>query len=434
MSIVVPVIEAHTIISNLEEKLAEQANAFSEISRIGTVITSLLDLERILPSVMESALAITKAEAGEIALFDSADNSRPSISWGISDKIINQLRDKTGVTLWENIKQWDIPIKVDYLPDDDQWHLGTHEVNIISFLAVPMKSQSRTVGAIVVANKTDNPNFDNEDLFSLSMLGCFAAVAVENSRLHAEAIARERLETELEMARHIQKTLMPKKIVDLGRLSVVTHNQMAMEVGGDFYDIIELSPEKCILVVADVSSKGLPAALLMTSTRSLVRAFADEPIDLSKLAKNVNIQLSRDSEELRGMFVTAIMVYIDFGAKIIKSLNAGHPPGFMYYPDGTIKELKTGGAFLGQFDDLKFKEETLPLIPGSRLFLYTDGAFECTDFQGKMLGLKQLRRFFADHCQSASVAFIESLLKLLELYSVDPTSVDDTTFLLADVR
>jgi phosphoserine phosphatase RsbU/P len=431
----VPVIESsEQTIANLEDKLAEQANAFTEISHIGTIITSLLDLDRVLPAVMESALSITKAEVGEIALFGSFEKPRSNIAWGLSDKIVSQLVNNNGINLWDYIRLEDMPVKVDCLASEIDWRLGTRDVKISSFLAVPMKSQGGTVGAIMVANKTESPYFDSEDLFSLEMLGCFAAVAVENSYLHVQELAKQKIEAELDMARHLQKTLMPKKVVELQNLSIVTHNQMAMQVGGDFYDIIELSPMKYILVVADVSSKGLPAALLMTSTRSLVRAFAREPIDLAAIALDVNKQLSRDADDLKGMFVTMIMVYMDFEANIIKSLNAGHPPGFLHYPDGTIRELKMGGAFVGQFDDLKYEEEVLPLEPGVRLFLYTDGAFECTNLQGRMLGLAKLREFFADHCNSSSRSFIGNLLALLEQYSEDPTGVDDTTFLLADVK
>ncbi len=420
--------------ASLEEKLAEQVENFSEISRVGTVITSILDLGQALPVIMEAALNMVKGEVGQIALFQGHDQAKANVSWGVSDKVIKSIQDLSGTNLLDRIGRSEESVKVDNLPLDPEWRLESQDVNIISFLAVPLKVQNKVLGVVLVANKIDGLCFDQEDLFSLEMLGCFAAVAIENSGLHNAALARQKIEDELELARQIQKTLMPKKVVDLGKLAIVTHNQMAMQVGGDFYDIIELSPDKYILVVADVSSKGLPAALLMTSTRSLVRAYAEEPIDLGRLAKNVNLQLSRDSAGLKGMFVTMIMVYLDFKEGIIKSLNAGHPPGFLCYPDGTIHELRMGGPFLGQFDYLEFSQETLTLLPGSRLFLYTDGAFECVNGEGRMLGLAKLRKFFADYCQATPQQFIGKMLSILHEYSADPSSVDDTTFLLADVR
>jgi serine phosphatase RsbU (regulator of sigma subunit) len=426
--------EEPTSISILEDCLAEQANRFSEISRVGTVVASLLDLNRVLAVVMESALAMTKGEVGQIALFNDDTEVEPSICWGISPKVAALIKNKSGLCLWEQVRQSGESIKVDNLRTDQEWKLGSVEVNITGFLVVPFKAQEHLVGAVIVANKIEAPQFDDNDLYSLEMLGCFAAVAIQNSVLHAQALAKQKMDAELEMARQIQRTLMPQRIVEFDSLSVMTHIKMALQVGGDFFDIIEISPGKYVLVVADVSSKGMPAALLMTSTRSLIRAYAEEPLDLVGLVKSVNYQLSRDSAELKGMFVTLILVYNDFQAKIIRTLNAGHPPGFLRYPDGTITEIKVGGPFIGQFENFEFREQALPLVPGTRLFLYTDGAFECFDKKGQMFGLAGLRHFFAQNCGLPSQEFIEKMLLILEKYSSDKAGMDDITLLLADLR
>jgi phosphoserine phosphatase RsbU/P len=420
-------------IAVLEDRLIAQADRFEEIYRVGTVITSLLDLDRVLATVMESALAMTSAEVGQIAIFKDDSNAGIDISWGLSKTVVNQLVNQQGIDLWESIRETGLSYKVDVLESDPEWRLQSHEFNITGFLAVPFKTQNRLVGAVIVANKTEEPIFNVDDLFSLEMLGCFAAVAVENSFLHSEALAKQKMDAELDLARQIQKTLMPRTNVNFDRLAILTHNKMALQVGGDFQDIIEVAPGKYFLVVADVSSKGVPAALLMTSTRALIRAYADESIDLPRVIKNVNIQLSKDSAELRGMFVTLILICIDLEAGVIKSLNAGHPPGFLRYPDGAIKELKTGGPFIGQFDTLEFREEVLPLMPGMRLFLYTDGAFECFDRKGRMFGLAGLRSFFAENCFRTADELIANMLVVLDKYSANPQAIDDTTLLLADI-
>jgi phosphoserine phosphatase RsbU/P len=420
-------------IAALEDRLIAQADRFEEIYRVGTVITSMLDLDRVLATVMESALAMTHAEVGQIALFKDESGAEPNISWGLSRAIVNQLINQEGVDLWESIRRSGLSYKVDVLSMDPEWRLDSTEFNISGFLAVPFRAQDRLVGAVIVANKTEEPIFNADDLSSLEMLGCYAAVAVENSFLHSEALLKQKMDAELDLARQIQKTLMPHTSVNFDRLAILTHNKMALQVGGDFQDIIEISPGKYIFVVADVSSKGVPAALLMTSTRALIRAYTDESTDLPQVIKNVNIQLSKDSAELKGMFVTLILICIDFHEGVIKSLNAGHPPGFLRYPDGAIKELKTGGPFIGQFDSLEFREEVLPLMPGMRLFLYTDGAFECFDRKGRMFGLSGLRNFFAENSFRSSEDFISNMLRILDRYSANPQAIDDTTLLLADI-
>jgi sigma-B regulation protein RsbU (phosphoserine phosphatase) len=421
-------------ISELEERLLEQSEKYTDIARVGTVITSLLELNKILPAVMETALQMVKAEVGHIVLFDSRIEKLTQVSWGLSPKLVDSIRNSAGESLREHIERAGKSLKIDSFDRKTDWKMDNILAHINNLLVVPLKTQNHAVGAMLVANKAGGGRFEDDDIFSLEMLGSFAAVAIDNGILHEQALARQKMESELEMARHVQKTLMPKKIVDLGNLSVVAHNQMAMQVGGDFYDIIELSPKRYILIVADVSSKGLPAALLMTSTRSLIRAYADETSDLSQIIKNVNTQLCKDANELREMFVTLMAVLIDFDEKVIRSVSAGHPPAFLRYPDGTIMELKIGGPFLGQFDNLEFQQECHPLVNGSRLFLYTDGAFECADEHGKMLGLASLRRFFAGESHLSSERFIAHLREILDRYSCSESNIDDTTYLLADVR
>lgn len=421
-------------LAELEDKINEQNDKFAEISRVGAVVTSLLDLERILPVVMESALSIVKGEVGQMVIFNGAGQGRSDISWGLSANTVAAIITDERENIWDYIKRTGNSVNIDFSSLPCPWVSQIADTNLCSLLAVPLKAQDHIIGAAAVANKIDAPAFDDDDLFALEMLGSFAAVAVQNSVFHLQALDRQKLEAEIEMARQVQVTLLPKKIDGSDRLAIQTHNRMAHQVGGDFYDFIKLSPERYLIVIADVSSKGFPAALLMTSTRGLVRAFANEQANLADIVYKVNMQLCRDAHGLKGMFVTLILVCFDFASATISSVNAGHPPGLLGYPDGTIRELKKGGPFVGQFEDVRYTQEDLPLLPGSRMFLFTDGAFECVDDEGCMLGLARLREFFAKNRAQSAHNYMDQMLKMLEQYTADPDRIDDTTFLLADVR
>lgn len=421
-------------ISDLEDKLAKQVNLFTDISRIGTVITSIFDLDSILPMVMESAITMVKAEVGQMVVFEENGGIEGSVCWGITREVTGSIRNNKDICLWDYIfekKEW---LKISDLGDNPEWELKPGSAHIKSLMAAPLFSQKRIVGAIVIANKIDDNDFSEEDYFILEIITRFAAVAVENSYLHGEALAKQRLEADIDMARQLQNLLMPDKLIENEKLKVTAYNAMAMQVGGDFYDIVQLSRNKFILVVADVSSKGFPASLLMTSARSLIRAYVIETSSLSEIVVNVNEQLCGDSAALKGMFVTLIMVYLDFDNGEIKSINAGHPPGWINYPDGRIAELRTGGPFVGQFKGLNYSEQTLPLVPGSRIFLYTDGIYECVNFEGKMLGISGIRTFFKENKAQPPENFEKRMKQLLETYSVDPERIDDTTYILADIR
>lgn len=421
-------------ISDLEDKLAKQVNLFTDISRIGTVITSIFDLNRILPMVMESAITMVKAEVGQMVVFKEDGQIEDSVCWGITREVTGAIRDINEICLWDHIFEKGDWLKISDLGNDPVWRLKTGKAHIKSLAAAPLFSQKRIVGAIVIANKIEEDGFSEEDFFILEIITRFAAVAVENSHLHGEALAKQKLEADIDMARQLQSLLMPDKPVENDRLKVSAYNTMAMQVGGDFYDIVQLSRDKLILVVADVSSKGFPASLLMTSTRSLIRAYAIETSSLSEIVTNVNEQLCADSAALKGMFVTLIMVYFDFEKGEIKSINAGHPPGLVNYPDGRVEELKNGGPFVGQFEGLNYSEQTLPLIPGSRIFLYTDGIFECVDSRGKMLGISGVRTFFMENRAEPPENFNKKMKRLLKDFSSDPDRIDDTTYILADLK
>jgi len=421
-------------ISDLEDKLAKQVNLFTDISRIGTVITSIFDLNSILPMVMESAITMLKAEVGQLVVFKENGQIEDSVCWGITREVTRSIRDSNDVCLWDFIfenRKW---LNISDLGDDPYWQLKSGNAHIKSLLAAPLFSQKRIVGAIVIANKIDDNDFNEEDNFILEIITRFAAAAVENSFLHGEALAKQKLEADIDMARQVQNMLMPDKLIENDKLRVTAYNAMAMQVGGDFYDIVQLSRNKFILVVADVSNKGFPASLLMTSVRSLIRVYAIETSSLSEIVVNVNEQLCGDSAALKGMFVTLIMVYLDFESGEIRSINAGHPPGWVSYPDGRISELKTGGPFVGQFKGLNYSEQLLPLIPGSRIFIYTDGIYECVNLKGKMLGISGIKTFFKENRDEPPENFEKRMKQLLETYSVDPERIDDTTYILADIK
>ncbi len=421
-------------IAELEDKLAEQANKFSDISRIGTVITSIMDLDRILPVVMESALAMVKAEVGQIITLDEQGQVESSVSWGISQQVTDEIRNQEGVNLWSFIAQTGNLLKIDDISSNSEWNLSSERAHITSLVAVPLMAQNRIIGALAVANKIDGSSFDDDDLFGLEVLARFASVAMENSALYEQSMTKQKLEADIDMARQLQGTLMPDKVMDFEKLGVYAYNTMAMQVGGDLYDVVQLSRNRFLLVVADVSSKGFPASLLMTSTRSLIRAYAIEKFSIAEIVINVNEQLCSDFRGLSTMFVTLILVYLDFEAGLIKSVNAGHPPGLVSYPDGKIVDLKSGGPFIGQFEGLKYTEQVLPMQPGTRIFLYTDGVFECVDRKGQMLGLSGLKKFFEKHHRSSPEDFLRFMAEQLKEYSVDPDRIDDTTYIVADTR
>jgi len=419
-------------LGQLEESLDDQINKVVDISRIGAAFTSTLDLDTVLPMVIETALRHLKGEVGEVLVFNYKGQPK-SISWGLTTNIINSIKTDKIENLIDEVKRTGEPLVLNNLSQQISGLVANIAINIKSIIIAPLKAQEGTIGVISIANKEDDEDFISEDIFSLEMIGSFAAVAVKNAELHQEALAKQKIEHELQLAEHVQSTLMPEKRIEYDDLSVSAYYNMAGQVGGDFYDIMNLGNGKYLVVVADVSNKGVPAALIMTSVRSYVRAVADNLVSLADLASKVNRHLSRDIEKLGSMFVTMFFCLIDTKAKKIYSVNAGHPPGIVIN-DKKMEKLKVGGTLIGQFPDAKFTEKISDLNIGDRLIIFTDGIFECVNSNGDMLGLEKALSFFREHQKSSWEKFVKDLNDLLLEYSFDQGRVDDTTLLLVEVK
>jgi sigma-B regulation protein RsbU (phosphoserine phosphatase) len=421
-----------TRLSTLEDKLEDQINKIVDLSRMGVVFTSVLDLEVVLPMLMETALSIVKGEVGEVVLFNR-EGQRKTVSWGLTPNVTDRLRIDTGEKVYDYIQRTGESVFLDNIVFESTDEASLAGINLISFIASPLKEKDRVIGAIAVANKEGEIAFNADDQFALEMLGSFAAVAVTNADLHREALQKQKMEHELELAKQVQNTLMPEHVKIFNGLGVYAYNAQASQVGGDFYDIIELGGGKYLVMVADVSNKGIPAALIMSSTRSYIRLAAENITSPAKLAAKINDLLCRDVKKLESIFVTMFIGLIDINRHKLICANAGHPPGFLFR-GRTVTRLMSGGPFLGQFPDSTFREEETTLGPGDRLFLFTDGIFECVNIRDEMLGLDNAEEFLKENIKLPWDELLENLKRLLKTYSYDAGRVDDTTMMMIEME
>lgn len=418
-------------LAEIEDKLEDQINKVLDLSHIGSVFTSLLNINMILPMVIETALRIVKGEVGEIIIFGSEDDPKKA-SWGLTSKNIQKIKTRQGVNIIDHVRNTGETVILNNLDFHDNDIAGIQQVSINSIISAPLKAQDKVVGIVTIANKEEGLLFNDDDEFSLELLGSFAAVAVMNVELHEEALIKQKIEHELDIAEQVQQTLMPQKNVEYDGIDVHVYHHQAGQIGGDFYDIIKLDDGKYLAIVADVSNKGIPAALIMTAARSYIHILVEDMSSLSEFVTKFNEFLCRDMQKISGMFITMFFGLFDLKENILYSVNAGHPPGYLFRGDKVIK-LKTGGPFVGQFTDIEFMESKTPLKTGDKLIIYTDGIFECVNSKGEMLGLADSLKFLKKHCQAPWHDFAKDLKNLLKEYSYDIGYVDDTTLLKIEV-
>jgi predicted ester cyclase len=229
--------------------------------------------------------------------------------------------------------------------------------------------------------------------------------------LAQEIRERERVEQELRVARRIQQASLPKEVPTLEGWQITPHYQPAREVGGDFYDFFELEYGRLGLIVGDATGKGVPAALVMSSARSMLRAVAQASNSPGDVLMKVNDPLVTDIPP--NMFVTCFYAILDPKSGSLCYANAGHDLPYLHRRGGDCEELRASGMPLGLMSGMSYEEKEIELDDGEGVLFYTDGLVEAHDPEDEMFGFPRLRELVAEHGEERSLE--EALLE--ELYS-----------------
>ncbi len=282
-------------------------------------------------------------------------------------------------------------------------------------LAVPLVSQGELIGVLNLGPRLSEQDYSSDDRKLLDNLAAQAAPALRVAQLvreqEAEAATRQRFEQELEVARLIQQNFLPKELPDLPGWQVAALYRPAREVGGDFYDVIPLPDGRVAFVIGDVTDKGVPAALVMSATRSVLRASAQRLIEPGEVLERVNEHLCPDMPEK--MFVTCLYGVLDPTSGILRFANAGHDLPYVQKADGVI-ELRARGMPLGLMPGMSYEEKETTLEPGDSVLLHSDGVLEAHDPERDMFGAPRLKETMArspggreviDHVLSDLAAF-----------------------------
>ncbi|MCU0509014.1 MAG: SpoIIE family protein phosphatase [Anaerolineae bacterium] len=309
-------------------------------------------------------------------------------------------------------------------------------------LRAPLVVQGAVVGALYV-HSTVRASFAPGHVALLQTFAAQAALALQRVALTAELRAKvaaleaaqaelavkARMARELELARQVQESFLPKTFPDAPGFAFGAYSEPAREVGGDFYDVIDLGEGRVGLVIADVSDKGMAAALYMALTRSLIRAEAVREPSPRMVLGNVNRSLLDLGEQ--GMFVTVFYGVLDTRAGELLYARAGHD-----YPlllrDGAATPLDGAGALLGLFDEIAaaLTEQSVRLLPGDRLALYTDGLTDVVDGQQRMLGLEGLETILLQQATLSAADFASGVARRLDEYRAGAEQADDMTLLV----
>ncbi len=356
------------------------------------------------------------------AVADAPRQAAPELDIAPNDPILAYLAGVSGV------------VEVEKLDLDSPALAKMREAGIK--LLVPLVSQGELIGLLNLGPRLSQQEYSADDRKLLSDLATQTAPAVRVAQLvrqqQQEAKERERIEQELKVARLIQQTLLPKKLPEIPGYEVAAYYQPAREVGGDFYDFLTLENGRLGLVVGDVTDKGVPAALVMATTRTMLRAAAQRLLSPGEVLQRVNDVLVQDIPP--NMFVTCLYAILDPESGRVVYANAGHDLPYRRRAgrgEGA-EELRARGMPLGLMPGMGYEEKEMVLEKGESVLFYSDGLVEAHDRRREMFGFPRLQGLVGAHRAGGSSLISFLLAELARFTGEGWEQEDDITLVTLD--
>jgi sigma-B regulation protein RsbU (phosphoserine phosphatase) len=294
-----------------------------------------------------------------------------------------------------------------------------------SEMLAPIISNTEVIGVFDLESDELNA-YSEDDLQVLMLLAAQVAIIIEKVMLHEQLIEKKRLEGQLEVARQVQLELLPAKDPRLAGYDISAYNFPTEEVSGDYYDWVKIFDDQIGLVIADVSGKGVPAALLMAFLRASLRAATHIGYSPQVSMAKVNYLLWESIE--RNQFVTAFYGILDATNRTLAYTNAGHNPPLLLTGDGKHRFIERGSLPLGMFKDTRYHEYYQTIEPGEMLVLYTDGVTEAQNRTGEEYGRDRLALAVKANQTLSARDLIAAVHKEVIEWTDGKGATDDVTF------
>jgi sigma-B regulation protein RsbU (phosphoserine phosphatase) len=385
------------------------------VEETARLLSSEIDLDTVLTNTVRTMAELMNVKACTLRLLDeSGQELTIKASYGLSREYLK----KGPVLVNENLNDRNILsggiVRIRDMAADPnvRYPEEARREGLVSSLGVGLITGGRAIGTLHVYTAAPH-DFTEEEARLFRAVASQAATAIEKSKLLQEQVAQLQLEHELKLAAEVQGRMLAKTFPQIPGLDIHALSIFSAQVGGDFYDFLEMPHGRTGLAIADTVGKSIPAAILMASVRSALKAQAQNIFKIADVIGRVNRMLYEDS--LPSEFVTLVYAVIDSKTKRMAYCNAGHDPPMLLRGSEIIK-LETGGPLLGVMPEAVFAQDSLQLKPGDTLMFYTDGAIDAMDYRGQRYGRDRLR---------------DSLIR----HAAEPYSAEDlATQILWDIR
>ncbi|MCX6568424.1 MAG: SpoIIE family protein phosphatase [Candidatus Aminicenantes bacterium] len=302
------------------------------------------------------------------------------------------------------------------------------EKGILSALCVPIGDDQEVIGVLYADRHAHHEPFRDADLRLLTLLANTAAVRIQQARQVAALIGAAKLQRDIETAAAIQRDFLPQSLPSYEGYGMAGRAVPCHQVGGDYYDLVSLDADRIGLAVADVSGKGVGAALLMASLRAWLHAELVHGSDLTAIAAKLNDFIHRSSDI--HSFITFFFAELDRKSGGLRFINAGHNPALVFGRDGLVRELPATGLCLGMFAGRSFEVGTGEVGPGEILVLYTDGITESRNSGEKEFGVEGLTEAIREDREKDAPTILEGVFRRLAEFTACAEPFDDRTLVV----
>jgi len=396
------------------------------------LLNSTLDLNELLKIIIELATKTLDAEKSALYLIDKKEGFlRAQVTEGgrIIESHLGLEKSFAGQVIHTG--------QIVNLKDSDSIATSNFTANqqsdekIESLLCLPLKDkENHIIGVIETINKNSGA-FDTEDEKMLEALSIHASLAIENAILLKEVLEKRKLEQELEVAAEIQATLLPDHPPVIEAFDIHARTVQCKQVGGDYFDFIRLDDNRLGVTIADISGKGIPAALLMSNLQAMLQSRAPVDNEPFRVIQAINHLIFMNSTANK--YATMFYGVLDITAKTFSYTNAGHNPPILRKGDGQWIELSTGGVVVGLFDQQNYEQECLQLDPGDVLLFFTDGASEALNTAEEEFGLARLKTAMECYKDDTAQHICDKLYQEVQTFEKGTNRLDDLTLIVIKV-
>ena len=416
---------------NINQDILSKNDLYYQLT---TLVAGQLSLQEVLDKLAEAAVKITGVKACSLRFMDEkTGDMMVSSTYGLS----YSYRNKGPVTKEDPVIQEAFTgeaVIVDDMRYDQRvkYKEASIREGIVSQLTVAMQFKGENIGVLRLYSPEPR-HFTVENIALARMVATQCAIAITNARLYAEALEGERMAEQMRLAGVIQRRMIPERAPLVPGLDIAATYIPCFDVGGDFYDFLPVTENELAIAIADVIGKGIPAAIMMSLFRGTLRAFSHGGHirhSTTEIIASLNETACRECRD--GEFITLLYSRININNMTLSYCNCGHEPGLLFR-NGDIIELDKGGLVLGVTNTAQYATETINLLDGDCLLLYTDGLIDAANFDGEMWGRERLIDVAKQFTEGSAEQMGKNILQHRRRHVGLAKQIDDTSFVVVKI-